>query len=62
MQVTFEHSRAEAETIRTFYFRPVTPVQYTAGQFIELTLPHERPDKRGMKRWFTLSSAPPRSY
>lgn len=54
----FEHSRAEAENIRAFYFRPDRPLQYTAGQYVELTIPHPRPDKRGLKRWFTLSSAP----
>ncbi len=33
-------------------------MRYTAGQFIELTLPHDNPDKRGQKHWFTLSSSP----
>jgi len=43
---------------RTFYFRPEQPLSYTAGQFTELTIPHKRPDERGLKRWFTLSSSP----
>lgn len=58
MQVTLDHTKDEAANIRTFYFRPEQPVHYTAGQFIELTLKHPRPDKRGVKRWFTLSSSP----
>ena len=58
MRVTFDRAEAEAENIRTFYFRPEKPVHYTAGQYTELTLPHARPDKRGSKRWFTLSSSP----
>lgn len=58
MQVTLDHTKDEAANIRTFYFRPEKPVHYTAGQFIELTLKHPRPDKRGVKRWFTLSSSP----
>lgn len=33
-------------------------MRYTAGQFTELTLPHDKPDDRGSKRWFTLSSSP----
>ncbi len=33
-------------------------MRYTAGQFTELTLPHDNPDDRGSKRWFTLSSSP----
>lgn len=44
-------------TISTFYFQPEKPVRYTAGQFIELHLPHEPADERGIRRWFTLSSS-----
>jgi ferredoxin-NADP reductase len=58
MQVTFDHSELEAENIVSFYFKPEHRLDYTAGQFIELTLPHHTPDDRGDKRWFTLSSSP----
>ena len=58
MTVTFEKSEHEAPHIKTFYFKPEKPVRYTAGQFIELTLPHDQPDDRGIKRYFTLSSSP----
>jgi len=58
MRVVFDHIEAEAANIRTFYFKPVKPFQYTAGQYIELALPHKNPDSRGQKRWFTLSSSP----
>jgi len=58
MHVIFDHSQPEADNIRTFYFKPERVVQYTAGQFTELTLAHENPDDRGIRRWFTLSSAP----
>jgi glycine betaine catabolism B len=58
MKVVFEDSHAETANIMTFYFRPERPMQYTAGQFMELTLRHPRPDSRGVKRWFTLSSSP----
>jgi ferredoxin-NADP reductase len=58
MRVILDHSEAEADNIRTFYFKPEKPVHYTAGQFIELFIPHKRPDRRGIKRWFTLSSSP----
>lgn len=58
MQVVFDHRNDEAKDITTFYFRPETTLKYTAGQFIELTLPHTHSDKRGQKRWFTLSSSP----
>ncbi len=58
MQVTFVRSAPEASNIRTFYFKPEQPVHYTAGQYTELHVPHKNPDKRGDKRWFTLSSSP----
>lgn len=58
MKAVFDHSKDEAANIRTFYFRPEKPVDYTAGQYTQLALPHPHPDKRGPRRWFTLSSAP----
>jgi ferredoxin-NADP reductase len=58
MKAMFDHSKAEADNIRTFYFKPEQPVQHTAGQYTELHLPHKNPDDRGTKRWFTLSSSP----
>ena len=58
MQVVFDHHKDEAANITTFYFKLEAPVRYTAGQYIELTLEHPRPDDRGQKRWFTLSSSP----
>jgi ferredoxin-NADP reductase len=58
MKVTLDHITQESATIRTFYFKPEKPIHYVAGQFIELSLPHDQPDDRGTKRWFTLSSTP----
>lgn len=62
MKATFHHSEPIAPNIRTFYFVPEQPVQYTAGQFTQLTLPHPDADDRGLKRWFTLSSSPTDEY
>lgn len=58
MNVTLHHVHDEAPTIRTFFFKPERPLRYVAGQFVELTVPHDNPDNRGTKHWFTLSSAP----
>lgn len=58
MKVVFSHKQAEAGTIYSFYFKPDRPLRYTAGQFTELTIQHEQPDDRGVRRWFTLSSSP----
>ncbi|MEO7364414.1 MAG: FAD-dependent oxidoreductase [Candidatus Saccharimonadales bacterium] len=58
MIARFKYSNPESESITTFFFEPERPVVFTAGQFIEMNLPHDTPDDRGIKRWFTLSSAP----
>src|SRR5579884_245909 len=58
MKVVLDHSQAEADNIRTFFFKPEIPVQFTAGQYAEWSLPHPHADKRGAKRWFTISSSP----
>lgn len=58
MRITFDHAVAETASIKTYYFQAAEPLRYSAGQFIELTLPHDNPDSRGIKRWFSLSSSP----
>ncbi len=34
------------------------PVRFVPGQYLEWTLPHEKPDVRGIRRYFTISSVP----
>lgn len=58
MNITLDHTQDIAKHVRTFWFKPERPVRYQAGQFIELTIPHDKPDERGIRRWFTLSSSP----
>lgn len=58
MRATLDHTSDIAENIKTFWFKPERPIRHTPGQFIELRIPHEGKDKRGDKRWFTLSSSP----
>lgn len=58
MTITLDHIENIAENIRMFWFKPEHKLDYTAGQYIEMTLPHDSPDDRGLKRWFTLSSSP----
>ncbi len=58
MQATLRKTHREAENITTFWFEPEKAIEYIAGQYIEMTLPHSNPDERGIKHWFTLSSSP----
>ncbi len=41
-----------------FDFRPLRPVAYRPGQYLELTLPHATSDSRGWRRVFSIASAP----
>ena len=58
MRAILDHTDQETKNIRTFWFKPEKPIRYTAGQYTELKLPHDHPDNRGQKRWFTVSSSP----
>jgi ferredoxin-NADP reductase len=39
-------------------FAPHRPITFRAGQYIELSMPHASADFRGVRRYFTISSAP----
>jgi ferredoxin-NADP reductase len=41
-----------------FEFEPQRPLAFQAGQYMELTLPHKRSDPRGLRRVFSIASAP----
>lgn len=41
-----------------FVFKSREKLRFAAGQYLEWTLPHARPDSRGNRRYFTLSSSP----
>lgn len=47
-----------AHTVFGFWFKPSVPLVYKAGQFLEWTLPHAKPDSRGVRRYFTIASSP----
>lgn len=41
-----------------FDFEPLRPVRFVPGQYLELHLPHVRPDRRGVRRVFSIASPP----
>lgn len=47
-----------AENTAEFSFIPDEKLEYKPGQYMEFTLPHDKPDSRGVRRYFTLSSSP----
>lgn len=58
MRIILDHTQAVNDHVTSFWFKPEQPMHFIAGQFIELTLPHDQPDDRGTRRWFTISSSP----
>lgn len=58
MKLTLLGSKVETPGVQTYLFEPEQPVDYIAGQFLQLSLSHDQPDDKGASRWFTLSSSP----
>ncbi|MCP2031747.1 ferredoxin-NADP reductase [Okibacterium sp. HSC-33S16] len=50
--------RQVAPSIVEISFRPAAPVRFTPGQYLELQVPHPKPDARGQRRLFSIASAP----
>jgi ferredoxin-NADP reductase len=44
--------------IESFFFEIAPRIHFQPGQFLEWTVPHAAPDSRGIRRWFTIASAP----
>lgn len=47
-----------AEDSYDFVFEPDKKMDFRPGQYMEWTLGHDRPDNRGIRRFFTIASAP----
>jgi ferredoxin-NADP reductase len=47
-----------ANNIYEFSFEQAQPLNFVPGQYMEWTLPHENSDNRGIRRFFTIASAP----
>jgi ferredoxin-NADP reductase len=58
MKLHFVNKEQEVPGVYSFYFEPEQGLTWTAGQFLHYTLPHPNTDDRGLKRWFTISTAP----
>jgi ferredoxin-NADP reductase len=58
IRLSYVGKKQLAPTSWEFDFEPVQPVRFTPGQFMELTVPHPKPDTRGWRRVFSIASAP----
>lgn len=58
MILTLQSKKEEVPGVISFIFRPERPISWAAGQFMQYILPHPNPDERGIKRYFTIATAP----
>jgi ferredoxin-NADP reductase len=57
-ELTFKTRIENAPDVYSFIFEKPKDFNWIAGQFIQITFPHDNPDDRGIKRFFSISSAP----
>jgi ferredoxin-NADP reductase len=58
VRLVFEGRTVLTPTVRVLNFRASRGFSFTAGQFLELDVPHRHPDARGTRREFSIVSAP----
>jgi ferredoxin-NADP reductase len=56
--LTLSHVERAAAGAYDFVFRADRQLAFAAGQYLEWTLPVDKPDGRGNRRYFTIASAP----
>ncbi|OGC88462.1 hypothetical protein A2419_01830 [Candidatus Adlerbacteria bacterium RIFOXYC1_FULL_48_26] len=56
--LTLKEYKQIAEGVYEFVFATNKPIPFKAGQYVEWTLGHEKPDQRGNRRYFTIGSSP----
>jgi glycine betaine catabolism B len=58
LTLTFTQKKELAPATYSFAFEPQQPFTYLPGQYLEVTLPHPKPDMRGTRRVFSIASSP----
>lgn len=58
VRLRVEGRRDLTPTVRELTFRAARPFRFSPGQYLELDVPHRRPDGRGTRREFSIASAP----
>lgn len=58
IRLTLESREAPTPTVRELTFRATPALSFLPGQYLELDVPHRRPDARGSRREFSIVSAP----
>jgi len=58
VQLRFAGTRQLTPATTEFSFEPARPVRFLPGQYMELDLPHAKPDGKGRRRVFSLTGSP----
>lgn len=58
VRLTLQQRRELTPTVRALTFRAKRSFAFLPGQYLELDVPHRRPDARGTRREFSIASAP----
>jgi ferredoxin-NADP reductase len=58
IHLRFLQCKREAENVASFLFQPESPLEFQAGQYLQVLLPHVAPDHRGISRSFSIASSP----
>ena len=58
LQLTFLEQKQLTPTSYEFVFAPSRPLIHQPGQYVEIQVPHKRADFRGIRRSFSITSAP----
>ncbi|MCW2165604.1 Ferredoxin-NADP reductase [Microbacterium hydrothermale] len=58
VRLRVERRRDLTPTVRELTFHAARPFSFAPGQYLELDVPHRRPDRRGTRREFSIASAP----
>jgi glycine betaine catabolism B len=58
LYLKLQHKTEITPNIYEFVFSKPAKLKFTAGQYLEWMLPHQLPDTRGIRRYFTIVSSP----
>lgn len=58
IELVLQRRSALTPTTSEYAFRPTRKLSFQPGQYMEITVPHRSPDNRGLRRVFSIASAP----
>ena len=58
LRLTLKEKIQISPTVFDYVFTPNHAFTFKPGQYLEWTLPHKKPDYRGIRRYFTIASGP----